>query len=47
MVQKEVAERLKAGPGTRDYGSMSVFVQFFCEVEMLARVSPSPIVPCA
>lgn len=45
MVQKEVAERLAASPGGRDYGSMSVFVQYHCEVETIARVSRNVFLP--
>jgi 16S rRNA (adenine1518-N6/adenine1519-N6)-dimethyltransferase len=39
MVQKEVAERLAAPPGTEGYGSLSVFVQWHAAVETVARVS--------
>lgn len=39
MVQKEVAERLVATPGTEAYGSLSVFVQWHATVETVARVS--------
>lgn len=45
MVQKEVAERLKASPGTKDFGSMSVFVQYYCEVEIIAHVSRNVFLP--
>lgn len=45
MVQQEVAERLEASPGTRDYGSMSVFVQFYAEVEIAARVPRTVFLP--
>lgn len=45
MIQKEVAERLRAAPGTKDYGSMSVFVQYYCEPEIIAHVSKNVFVP--
>ena len=38
MVQREIADRLRAAPGSRTYGSPSVLVQLACEVEMLRRV---------
>lgn len=38
MLQREVVDRLVAVPGTRDYGSLSVFTQFNCEVERLMEV---------
>jgi len=38
LVQKEVADRLKAGPGTPQYGSLSVFAQFHAAVEMVGVV---------
>ena len=45
MVQKEVAERLKASPGTKDFGSMSVFVQYYSEVQVIAHVSRNVFLP--
>ena len=45
MVQKEVAERLKGSPGTKDFGSMSVFVQYHCEVEVVAHISRNVFLP--
>ncbi|MEN6356899.1 MAG: 16S rRNA (adenine(1518)-N(6)/adenine(1519)-N(6))-dimethyltransferase RsmA [Armatimonadota bacterium] len=45
MVQKEVARRLQAGPGTDDYGSLSVFVQYHCEIESVMRVSRNVFYP--
>ncbi|MBV1819481.1 16S rRNA (adenine(1518)-N(6)/adenine(1519)-N(6))-dimethyltransferase RsmA, partial [Bacteroidales bacterium MSK.15.36] len=35
MVQSEVAERMKASPGTKDYGSLSVFVQYYTDPEIV------------
>ena len=37
MVQREIADRLRAAPGSRTYGSPSVLVQLACEVELCAR----------
>jgi 16S rRNA (adenine1518-N6/adenine1519-N6)-dimethyltransferase len=39
MVQKEVAARLTAGPGTKDYGALTVFVQSYAAVRLAAAVS--------
>jgi 16S rRNA (adenine1518-N6/adenine1519-N6)-dimethyltransferase len=45
MVQREIAERLRAGPGTREYGSPSVLVQLACEVTLLRTVDPAVFTP--
>lgn len=45
MVQREIADRLRAGPSTREYGSPSVLVQLACEVTLLRRVDPAVFVP--
>jgi len=45
MVQREIGDRLRAEPGTREYGSPSVLVQLACEVEMLRKVDPAVFVP--
>ena len=45
MLQKEVVDRLVAVPGTRAYGSLSVFVQFYCEVERIIEVSKESFSP--
>ena len=45
MMQKEVGERIVAAPGSKDYGSLSVFIQCFCQVEILRRVSKSCFFP--
>jgi 16S rRNA (adenine1518-N6/adenine1519-N6)-dimethyltransferase len=52
MVQREIADRLRAGPGSRVYGAPSVLVQLACEVELLRTVdravfSPRPRVDSA
>ena len=39
MTQKEVADRMKASPGGKDYGALSIMVQYRCEVEEVARIS--------
>ncbi len=44
-VQREIAERLRAGPGTRLYGAPSVIVQLACEVELLRTVDPAVFAP--
>jgi 16S rRNA (adenine1518-N6/adenine1519-N6)-dimethyltransferase len=45
MVQREIGDRLRAEPGTREYGSASVLVQLACEVTMLRKVDPAVFVP--
>jgi 16S rRNA (adenine1518-N6/adenine1519-N6)-dimethyltransferase len=45
MVQKEVAERMAASPGSKQYGSFSVFVQFYAEVNLNSLVSKSSFLP--
>ncbi len=45
MIQKEVAERIAAGPGSRSYGILSVFLQAFYDVEILFHVSPQVFDP--
>ena len=45
LVQREVAERLAARPGSRDYGALSVGVQATCQVEQLFRVKPGAFHP--
>ncbi|MDI6906861.1 MAG: 16S rRNA (adenine(1518)-N(6)/adenine(1519)-N(6))-dimethyltransferase RsmA [Thermoanaerobacterales bacterium] len=45
MVQKEVAERLVASPGTKAYGALSVLVQFYTEPSLVCRVSPGSFFP--
>lgn len=41
MVQREVAARLAAGPGTKVYGPLGVIVQAMCEVELIATLAPT------
>lgn len=45
LVQKEVADRLAAAPGSRDYGYLSVATQLFCTVERLFLVKPASFRP--
>lgn len=45
MVQKEVAERIAASPGGKEYGSLSVAVQYYAEPELLFNVSPHAFFP--
>ncbi|MCW8829583.1 MAG: 16S rRNA (adenine(1518)-N(6)/adenine(1519)-N(6))-dimethyltransferase RsmA [Gammaproteobacteria bacterium] len=45
MLQKEVVERLAAGPGGGDYGRLSVMVQYHCRVEKLFTVPPGAFNP--
>ena len=45
MVQKEVAQRIAARPGTADYGAFSVFCQYYTEPEYLFDVPPHCFVP--
>ncbi len=45
MVQKEVAQRMIAQPGGKDYSSLSVVVQYFAQPEMVFRVSPHAFCP--
>lgn len=45
MVQKEVAERMQAGPGTKDYGALSLAVQYYSRPEVVANVPPNCFIP--
>jgi 16S rRNA (adenine1518-N6/adenine1519-N6)-dimethyltransferase len=45
MVQREIADRLRAAPGSRIYGSPSAVVQLACEVELLRAVDPAVFKP--
>lgn len=45
MVQKEVAMRMQAGPGTKDYGALSLAVQYYCEPYIAANVPPNCFMP--
>lgn len=45
MVQKEVAERMKAVPGTKDYGALTLAVQYYAEPYLAANVPPNCFLP--
>lgn len=45
MVQKEVAERMQAGPGTKSYGALSLAVQYYAKPEVAANVPPNCFIP--
>ena len=45
MVQKEVAERMQAGPGSKDYGTLSLAVQYYSRPEIVMNVPPSCFMP--
>lgn len=45
MVQREVADRMKEGPGSKDYGALSLAVQYYAEPEIVANVPPNCFIP--
>lgn len=45
MMQKEVADRLKAGPGSKDYGAISLMVQYYAEAREVVKVPRTVFVP--
>ncbi|MCP1103365.1 16S rRNA (adenine1518-N6/adenine1519-N6)-dimethyltransferase [Aequitasia blattaphilus] len=45
MVQKEVAERMKSGPGSKDYGALSLAVQYYATPYIVANVPPNCFMP--
>lgn len=45
MVQQEVAQRMAAAPGTSDYGSITVFVQYHCKVSIAAKIKRTVFYP--
>lgn len=45
MVQKEVAERMQAGPGSKDYGTLSLAVQYYARPEIVMNVPPACFMP--
>ena len=45
MVQKEVADRMQVGPGTKDYGALSLAVQYYARAELVANVPPNCFMP--
>lgn len=45
MVQKEVADRMQVGPGTKDYGALSLAVQYYSKPEVMVTVPPECFMP--
>ena len=45
MVQKEVADRMNAVPSTKDYGALSVAVQYYCDTEIVAKAPRHMFIP--
>lgn len=45
MVQKEVADRMQVGPGTKEYGALSLAVQYYAKPEIVAIVPPNCFMP--
>ena len=45
MVQKEVADRMQVGPGTKDYGALSLAVQYYAKPEIVTNVPPTCFMP--
>ena len=45
MVQKEVADRMQVGPGSKDYGALSLAVQYYAQPYLVANVPPNCFIP--
>ena len=45
MIQKEVAERMNAEPGNKDYGALSLLVQYYCNTSIVRKVPPTCFMP--
>lgn len=45
MVQKEVADRMQVGPGTKDYGALSLAVQYYAKPRVMLQVPPTCFIP--
>ena len=45
MLQREVAERIESGPGTKDYGVLSIFIQLHADVRRLLTLPPGAFRP--
>lgn len=45
MIQKEVADRIQSGPGSKDYGALSLAVQYYADPEVVMTVSPRCFIP--
>lgn len=45
MIQKEVAERINAEPNCKEYGALSLLVQYYCKTKIIRNVAPSCFIP--
>jgi 16S rRNA (adenine1518-N6/adenine1519-N6)-dimethyltransferase len=45
MIQKEVAERMASEPNCKEYGSLSLLVQYYCDANIIRKVSPACFIP--
>ncbi|MBM6838366.1 ribosomal RNA small subunit methyltransferase A, partial [Clostridium saudiense] len=45
MIQKEVAERMNAEPGSKDYGALTLLVQYYCNTKIVRKVPPACFIP--
>ncbi len=45
MIQKEVGERMASKPNTKDYGALSILVQYYCDIKIIRKVSPGSFIP--
>lgn len=45
MIQKEVAERINAEPNCKEYGSISLLVQYYCDTKIVRKVPPACFIP--
>lgn len=45
MIQKEVAQRINAKPGIKDYGALTLLVQYYCDTEIVRFVAPECFIP--
>lgn len=45
MIQKEVAERINSAPNSKEYGALSVLVQYYCNTKILRKVPPTCFIP--
>jgi 16S rRNA (adenine1518-N6/adenine1519-N6)-dimethyltransferase len=45
MIQKEVGERIAASPSCKDYGALTLMVQYYCDVQVVRKVLPTSFIP--
>ncbi|MFD3158482.1 16S rRNA (adenine(1518)-N(6)/adenine(1519)-N(6))-dimethyltransferase RsmA [Haloimpatiens sp. FM7330] len=45
MIQKEVAQRMNAKPNSKDYGALTLLIQYYCNTKIIRKVSPACFVP--